>query len=160
MTRTITQYKNNNLSFMGPLMDLMCSSLGFSHGLSWWHVVLCILDSTMFAFCSSRDFSLVSASASGLGSFLGDLSKLEFLCHSCTFPHRLHGTTTYRIFLLLSLCVPFKKYYSNTKEVPSLCQFSFVCWKALFSFLPPLPITCKQEETALNAFLLPTTIQL
>lgn len=125
------QCKINNLSFMGPLMHLTCSSLGFSHGFSWWCDVLCILDSTMFTFCSSRDLSLVSASPNGLGSFLGDLCKLEFHFHSGTFPARLHGTTAYRTFLLLSFYMLSKKYYLNTKEVVNLCQFSFICWKSL-----------------------------
>lgn len=123
MNRTLMQCKINNFNFMGPLMHLMCSSLGFSHGFSSWNFVLCILDSTVFTFCSSRDLSLVTASPHGLGSSLGDLSKLEF-----HFPERLHETATNRIFLLLSLCVPLnKKCYSNTKEVPNPCQFSFVC---------------------------------
>lgn len=88
---------------------------------SWFHRVY---------FCSSRDLSLVSASPHGLGSSLGDLSKLEF-----HFPERLHETATCRIFLLLSLCMPLNKNVIQILRKSPIRASSLLFAERLYEFI-------------------------
>ena len=115
---------------MGPLIHLICISLGFSHVCSPFLMVWGTLYSWfyhMFSVCFSRNISMVSASPSRLGRFLEDLSKLKnYSFHSCLFPDRLHRTTTYTIFL--SSVISFYAFFLFIRRLrkASICASTFL----------------------------------
>lgn len=124
---------------MGPLIRLICSSIGFSHvfspflmvwgtSYSWFH--------HMLNFSFSRNVSMISASPNQLGSFLEDLSKLKnYSFHSCLFPDRLHRTTTSRIFLssVISFCALFFLIWRLRKA--SICASTFLFVEGPYEFI-------------------------
>lgn len=91
---------------------------------SWFHCV-CLL--------FLKDLSLVSASPNKLGSFLEDLCKLKsFISTAAPSLTGFTGQLPTEYFLFFLYICLLENIIQNTKEVLNLCQFSFVCWKALW----------------------------